>query len=79
MKRSNSTFFIIIGLLLVLAGVILLQDDPFIASIGFLIGIYNLVKGIQLYRGVQPLIYRKQEERENRVDDELNDKLDRKK
>lgn len=79
MEKSNSKFFIIIGILLVVAGIILFQNDPLIASIGVLLGVYNLVKGIRLFRGIQPLVYRKQEERKKRIDDELKDKINQNK
>lgn len=75
MKKSNWKFFVIIGVLLLIAGIIVYPDDDIVGVIGVLIGSFNVFKGIQLARGVQPLIIRKQQERYKDRDKELEDEL----
>lgn len=79
MNKKDSKFFIIIGILLILVGIILIPDDEIIGIIGILFGSYNLFKGIQLARGVKPLVLRKQEENQKKIDDELKEKFDQSK
>lgn len=77
MKKHNVKFFVGIGILLLIAGVLLYPDDRLIGIIGIFFGISNIFKGIQLYRGIEPFIIRKQKERDQKVDDELRDEMDR--
>lgn len=77
MKKHEGKFFIGIGVLLIIAGIFLLPDDQIIGVIGIIFGIYNIYKGAQLLRGIQPLLIRKQEERDKRIHDELRDEIDR--
>lgn len=78
MKKNNGKFFIIIGFLLLIAGFMLMPDDRVIGSIGIFFGSTNIFKGIQLSRGVQPFVVRKQLERERKIDEELKDEIEMK-
>lgn len=78
MKKYDGKFFVGIGILLVIAGVLLIPDDQIIGIIGIIFGLYNLYKGIQLLRGIQPLLIRKQQERDKRIHEELRDEIDQK-
>lgn len=75
-KTSNGKFFIGIGILLVIAGIVIFPDDDIIGVIAVLIGSYNVVKGIRLLRGIQPLLIRKQQERQKELDNEVRDQID---
>lgn len=75
MKQSNWKFFVGIGVLLIIAGIIVFADDDIIGVIGVLLGSYNIFKGIQLARGVQPFLIRKQKESLEYEDQKLKDKL----
>jgi len=75
MKKSNGKFFVGIGILLVIAGIIIFPDDDIIGIIGIIFGLYNLIKGIRLLRGIQPLLIRKQQERYKNEKKELEDKF----
>lgn len=75
MKQSNWKFFVGIGVLLVIAGVMVYADDDIIGVIGVLLGSYNVFKGIQLARGVQPYLIRKQKESLEETEKELREKL----
>lgn len=79
MKTSNWKFFVGVGLLLLIAGIIIFPDDGIIGVIGILFGIYNLIKGIRLKRGIQPLLIRKQQEQQQKLKDEVKDKMDQSK
>lgn len=76
MKKNNGKFFIIIGFLLLIAGFMLMPDDRVIGSIGIFFGATNIFKGIQLSRGVQSFVVRKQLERERKKDEELKDEIE---
>jgi len=76
LKTSNGKFFTIIGILLVIAGLIIFPDDGIIGVIGILLGSYNVIKGVRLSKGIQPLIIRKQQEREQSTEDEVRKKID---
>lgn len=76
MKKSNGKFFVGIGVLLIIAGVLIFPDDSVIGVIGIIFGIYNVVKGVRLLRGIQPLLIRKQQERYKNEEKELEDKFD---
>lgn len=75
MKQSSWKFFVGIGILLVIAGVMVYADDDIIGVIGVLLGSYNVFKGIQLARGVQPYLIRKQKESLEETEKELREKL----
>lgn len=75
---SNSKFFLIIGILLVIAGIILIPDDPFIGMIGIFLGMYNVIKGFQLMRGIQPLFLRKHKEHEQKTEAQIRDEIESK-
>ncbi len=75
MKQSSWKFFVGIGVLLVIAGVMVYADDDIIGVIGVLLGSYNVFKGIQLARGVQPYLIRKQKESLEETEKELREKL----
>lgn len=75
MKKSNGKFFIGIGVLLMIAGFILLPDDQAIGVVGILLGGYNIYKGVQLLRGIQPMLIRKQQERDRKVEEELRNEM----
>lgn len=77
MKKHEGKFFVGIGVLLIIAGVFLLPDDQIIGVIGIIFGAYNIYKGVKLLRGIQPLLIRKQKERDQRIQDELRDEIDR--
>lgn len=77
MKKHEGKFFIGIGVLLIIAGIFLLADDPILGIIGILFGAYQIYKGVQLLKGIQPLLIRKQQERDQRIDAELKDEIDR--
>lgn len=64
-----------IGLLLVIAGIIIYPDDNIIGVIGVGFGVYNVVKGIRLIRGIQPILIRKQQEKYRNEKKELEDKF----
>jgi len=76
LKTSNGKFFTIVGILLIIAGLIIFPDDGIIGVIGILLGAYNVIKGIRLSRGIQPLLIRKQQERDQSVEDEVREKID---
>jgi len=75
MKKNHGKFFIVIGLLLVIAGIIIYPDDNIIGVIGVGFGVYNVVKGIRLIRGIQPILIRKQQEKYRNEKKELEDKF----
>lgn len=75
MKTSNWKFFVGIGILLTIVGAFVLPDDGLIGIIGIIIGVTNVIKGLRLYRGIQPLLMRKQEEREQELKDEVQEKI----
>lgn len=75
MKKSNWKFFVGIGILLIIAGLMVFSDDDIIGIIGILLGSYNIFKGIQLARGVQPYLIRKQKQSLEETEKELRDKL----
>lgn len=75
MKTSSWKFFVGIGLLLFIAGIIIFPNDGIIGIIGLLFGIYNLIKGIRLKQGIQPLLIRKQQEQKEKEKDELKNKM----
>lgn len=74
-KKSNWKFFVGVGILLIIAGLMVFPDDDIIGIIGILLGSYNIFKGIQLARGVQPYLVRKQKESLEETEKELRDKL----
>ena len=76
MKKSNGKFFVVIGVLLVIAGLLIFPDDDIIGIIGIIFGLYNLVKGIRLLRGIQPMLIRKQRERYDNEKETLKDKFE---
>lgn len=76
MNRKNWKFFVGIGFLLVIAGIVVYPNDPIIGILAIILGIYNVVKGFRLYRGIQPLIIRKQQEREKQLKNEVQNKID---
>lgn len=76
MKKSNGKFFVGIGILLIIAGVFIFSDDSIIGAMGIIFGLYNVVKGIRLLRGIQPLLIRKQQERYKDEEKELVNKFD---
>lgn len=78
MKQTNGKFFLVIGILLLIAGIILFPDDPLIGVIGIFLGMYNVVKGFQLTRGIQPLFIRKQQEYEQKREEEIKEEIDNK-
>lgn len=75
MKKNHGKFFIVIGLLLIIAGIIIYPDDNIIGVIGVGFGVYNVVKGIRLIRGIQPILIRKQQEKYRNEKKELEDKF----
>lgn len=75
MKQSSWKFFVIIGILLVMAGVYVYPLDDMIAIIGLLFGFYNIYKGVQLARGKQPYLIRKQQESLEKQNQELENQL----
>lgn len=75
MKQSNWKFFVGVGILLIIAGAMVYSDDDIIGIIGILLGAYNIFKGIQLARGVQPYLIRKQKQSLEETEQELRDKL----
>ena len=75
MKTSNGKFFVGIGILLIIAGFLIFPDDDIIGILGVLMGAYNLVQGIRLLRGIQPLLIRKQQEKHKKEEQELEDKF----
>lgn len=74
-KQSNWKFFVGIGVLLIIAGIMVFPDDDIIGVIGVLLGAYNIFKGVRLNKGVQPLLIRKQKESLENKDKELKEKL----
>lgn len=77
MKKHEGKFFAGIGVLLIIAGIFLLIDDPILGVLGIILGVYNIYKGVQLLRGIQPMLIRKQQERDQRIDTELKDEIER--
>lgn len=75
MKPSNGKFFLVIGLLLVVAGIIIFPDDNIIGVIGVGFGVYNAIKGVRLIRGIQPILIRKQQEKHENEQKELAEKI----
>ena len=75
MKPSNGKFFLVIGLLLVAAGIFIFSDDNIIGVIGVGFGVYNAVKGLRLMRGIQPILIRKQQEKHENDQKELANKI----
>lgn len=76
MKKSSGNFFIIIGVLLIIAGVSLYSYDLLLSFIGVILGAYNMFKGIRMTRGIQPLVYRRQKKYKAEKDDALQNKQD---
>lgn len=78
MKKSHGKFFIIIGLLLVVAGASLYSYDLILSIIGIILGVYNTIKGIRITRGIQPIVYRRQKKYQQEKDEALeNEKNNR--
>lgn len=75
MKTRNGKFFIGIGILLVLAGILIFPDDDIIGILGVFLGAYNVVKGIRLLRGIQPMLIRKQQVKKRQEEKEMNDQM----
>jgi len=73
MKKSNGKFFVGIGILLIIAGILILPDDDIIGIIGIIFGLYNLIKGIRLLKGIQPMLIRQQQKRHEKEREELKD------
>ena len=76
MKKSNGKYFVGIGVLLIIAGILIFSDDGVIGIIGIIFGLYNLIKGIRLLRGIQPMLIRKQQKRYDHDKEELKDKFE---
>ena len=55
--------FVGIGILLIIAGIFIFPDDNIIGILGIVFGLYNLIKGVRLLKGIQPLLIRKQQKR----------------
>lgn len=75
MRKNSWKFFVGIGMLLIITGWMVFPDDDIIGIIGILLGSYNVFKGIQLARGVQPYLIRKQKQSLEDTEKELRDKL----
>lgn len=75
MNRKNWKFFTVVGALLVIAGVIVWPNDPIIGILGVILGVYNVIKGIRLNRGIQPLIIREHQKRERELKEEVQNKM----
>ena len=75
MNRKNWKFFTVVGALLVIAGVIVWPNDPIIGILGVILGVYNVIKGIRLNRGIQPLIIREHKKRERELKEEVQNKM----
>lgn len=75
-KKSNWKFFVGVGIFLIIAGMMVFPDDDIIGIIGVLLGSYNIFKGIQLARGVQPYLIRKQKEKLEKTEKELRKNLE---
>ncbi|SHF18803.1 hypothetical protein SAMN02745249_01993 [Atopostipes suicloacalis DSM 15692] len=76
MKKSNGKYFVGVGVLLIIAGILIFSDDGVIGIIGIIFGLYNLIKGIRLLRGIQPMLIRKQQKRYDHDKEELRDKFE---
>lgn len=76
MRQSSWKFFVGIGILLIIAGAYVYPLDDVIGVIGLLFGVYNVYKGIQLARGKQPYLIRKQKESLQRNEEKLKKQLD---
>lgn len=76
MKKSNGKYFVGVGVLLIIAGILIFSDDGIIGIIGIIFGLYNLIKGIRLLRGIQPMLIRKQQKRYDHDKEELKDKFE---
>lgn len=74
-KKSSWKFFVGIGILLIITGIMVFPDDDIIGVIGVLLGSYNVFKGIRLAKGVQPYLIRKQKESLENTEKELREKL----
>lgn len=75
MKKNSGKFFVVIGILLIIAGLLLYQYDVVLSILGVILGAYNTFKGIRLLRGIQPMIYRKQDEYRKKEDETLENKM----
>lgn len=75
MKQNNWKFFVVIGILLVIAGFIVFPNDDIVGIIGVFLGVYNVFKGFRLYRGVQPLVFRKEQERREQEKKDLDEEF----
>lgn len=75
MNRKNWKFFTVVGALLFIAGVIVWPNDPIIGILGVILGVYNVIKGIRLNRGIQPLIIREHQKRERELKEEVQNKM----
>ncbi len=76
MNTKNWKFFVGIGILLIGAAFVVYPMDPIIGIIGGILGVYNVFKGLRLYRGIQPFLIRKQLEREKELKDEVRSKIE---
>ncbi len=77
MNRKNWKFFLIIGILIIIAGFIIYPNDPIIGILGTVMGAYNVFKGIRLKRGIQPKIIREYQKREKDARQEVESKMKR--
>ena len=75
MRKSSWKFFVGIGVLLIITGIMVYSDDDIIGVIGILLGSYNVFKGIRLARGIQPYLIRKQKQSLEDTEKELREKL----
>lgn len=75
LKQSSWKFFVGIGILLLATGAYVYPMDDVIGIIGIILGLYNIYKGINLARGKQPYLIRKQKESLEKRDIELQDQL----
>ena len=82
-RKSSWKFFVGVGILLILSGIYVYPLDDIIGIIGVLFGVYNIYKGVQLRRGKQPYLIRKQKEvlekREQELERKLNESQNKKK
>lgn len=76
MRQNSWKFFVGIGVLLVLSGAYVYPFDGIVGVIGLLFGVYNIYKGIQLARGKQPYLIRKQEESLRKNEERLREELE---
>lgn len=73
MNEKQGKYLMYIGVALILVGIYVVTVELFIGGIGLLTGIWTLIKGYRVSKGIKPYLLRKHEEREQEELDSFRD------